>query len=78
MYSAFLFLSILQGIQYLAVSLLSLMNENMNLHCITTAENQTFNERLKSYLLGDETVIRCAGTLSKFVLGEIIGSNLVK
>ena len=53
-------------------------NENFNSSCITTAGNETFHGRLKSYLSGDETVIRCAGGLSKFVLGEIIGSNLVK
>ena len=39
-------------------------NENMKSSCITTA--------------GDVTVIRCAGGLSKFVLGEIIGSSILK
>ena len=39
-------------------------NENFNSSCITTA--------------GDETVIRCAGSPSKFVLGEIMNSSIVK
>ena len=53
-------------------------NENMNLYCITTARNETFHERLKSYLSGDETVIRCTGALGRIVLGEIMGSSIVK
>ena len=45
---------------------------------IITVGNETFQGRLKSCLADDDTVIRCAGSLDKFVLGEIIGSNLVK
>ena len=53
-------------------------NDNLSSSLITTAENEIFNERLKSYLSGDVTVIRYASTLGRFVLGEIMGSNLVK
>ena len=52
-------------------------NENLNSSCITTAENGTFHRRLRSYLAGDETVIRCADNLDKFVLCEIIGPSMV-
>ena len=79
-YSAFLSLSILEEIQCLAVSLLYLMSENQNFNssCITTAGNETFHGRLKSFLSGDETVTRCISSLGKFVLGEILGSRIVK
>ena len=80
MYYAFLSLSILHEILCHAVSLLYLMSENDNFKssCVTTAENYTLNERLKSCITGDATVIKFAGSLSKYVLGEIIDSNLVK
>ena len=49
----------------MAVSLLSFMseNENMNSSCIITAGNETFQGRLKSYLSGDDTVIRLLADL---------------
>ena len=53
-------------------------NDNFNSSCMTTSENSTFNGISKSYIAGDETVIKCANSISKFVLGEIIGFNLVK
>ena len=53
-------------------------NENMNLYCITTAGNETFHGKLKSYLSRDETVTRCTGSFGRFVLGEIMSSSIVK
>ena len=72
MYSAFLSPGIFGDILCLALSLLNPMSENYNLnyYCITTAGNETFHGRLKSYLAGDETVIRCTSTFGGFVLGE--------
>ena len=52
-------------------------NENMNLYCITTAGNETFHGKLKSYLSRDETVTQCTDSLGKFVLCEIIGPSMV-
>ena len=77
---SFLSLSLLLEIQCIAVSLLYLKseNDNLNLSCIITAGNETFHGRSKSYLAGDETVIRCINSPFKFILGEIMGSSIVK
>ena len=49
-----------------------------NSSCVATAGNEIFNGRLKFYIAGDWTVIRCIDCLDKFVLGEIMGSSIVK
>ena len=80
MYSVFSLISILEEIQCLAVLLLYFIseNENLNLSCINTAENETSQGRLTFYLAGGEIVIRCTSSIGKCVLCESMGSNLVK
>ena len=79
-YSAFLSLSILEETQCLAESLQYVMSENeyLNSSCTATAGNETFHGRLKSYLAGDEIVIRCTSTLDGFVQVEKTDTRVTK